>query len=145
MKKDIPYYYQKPIKLLRNVRPGEWVYNSDANLCYVGTEPDEFGYVTLHHYCIEQHSPGDVYVYPLTLATKAIMEDMEKHRDKYHKSNMMNPNVSRYLEGKLHKLMLIDNSDESAREQYEAIWKQLDDNFDKMLAHKNALDNPEFN
>ena len=145
MEKYIPYYYQKPIKLLRDTRPGEWVYNSDAKLSYVGSEPDEYGYVTIHHYCIEQHSPGDVYVYPLTLATKAIMEDMEKHRDKYHKAGIMNSNVSHYLEGKLHELMLIDNSDENCREQYEAIWNQLDNNFEKMLAHKKALDNPEFN
>lgn len=86
-KKELPYHYTKPIRKVGELKHGEWVYDEDANLCYV-TDSEGLG-ISLHHYCIESIPPLDSIVYPLTLSTKEIMDKMHEHRMKYHNAKMM--------------------------------------------------------
>jgi hypothetical protein len=136
-KEELPYYYTKPIRKVGDLKHGEWVYNEDAYLCYVQKDP-EIG-VRLHYYAIESFPHDDTIVYPLTLATKEIMDKMYEHRMKYHNAHIMNPHFSRQLEDDLYRLMLVDETNPECQKQYNEIWSELDKRFEELVGHAKAL------
>lgn len=136
-KKELPYYYTKPIRKVGELKHGEWVYDEDANLCYV-TDSEGLG-ISLHHYSIESIPPLNSIVYPLTLSTKEIMDKMHEHRMKYHNAKIMNPTFSHQLEDDLYRLMLVDETNPECQKQYNEIWSELDKRFEELVGHAKAL------
>ena len=142
MEREIPIYYKKPICNVSDCKTGDWVYNSDAHLCYVEAPEDRRGtssFYGLHYGGFEMGCPGDTVVYPLTLRTEQLADRMSEHRDKYYKANIMNPYFSRELEGEFANLMEIDDQADDAREQYERFWKRLDDRLAELLGYAEKL------
>ena len=135
-------YYQKLIKRLGDCETGEYVYDEDARLCYVEKESDEDGDTVfkLHSYAIvSTRFDPDAEVYPISLVNDDIMERMRAHRDKYHKANIMNPDFSRELEGKLSEIMHLDVHLADYKEKCREFWKSLDDRFEGLMMHARAL------
>lgn len=133
-KKEVAVYYQKPIILLGDAQPGTYVYNDDAELSYI----DEVYH--MHMYGIERWGSKDsTIVYPITLETSRIMERMAKERNRWHKSNLMNPDFSRQLEQDLYDLMCIDVYDEEYGKKESEIWSRIECRYQEMVAHAKAL------
>ncbi|MBQ8713049.1 MAG: hypothetical protein IJ551_09580 [Prevotella sp.] len=132
-KKNIAVYYEKPIVRLGDVEPGSYVYNSDAELCYVDEQ------YWLHCYGIEIGAGKDSIAYPITLETSRIMAKMAAVRKKWHKGNIMNSTFSRELEDDLHELMTIDVYDEDYGKKETAIWQRIEDRYQEMVGHAKAL------
>lgn len=131
--KKIPVYYEKPMVELGSVEPGTYVYDSDAQLCYVDEE------YRLHRHSIEHWCSKDTIVYPISLETQRIMEKMAAHRDKYHKGNIMNADFSRELEAALFDLMSIDIYDADYGKKESAIWERLEKRYNELVEHAKAL------
>ena len=89
--KKIAVYYTKPIKAVGEIQPDSYVYDGDAEICYVDDNHH------LHSYAIEKWVSKDTPVFPITLETQRIMEKMAAVRNKWHKANIMNANFSREL------------------------------------------------
>ena len=135
--KKRPYYYSKPIKAAAECKEGEWVYDDDAKLCYVTKNED--GHTILHSYAIEHWISDDAPVYPVTLATKEIMDKMAAHRDLYHQNHIMNADFSRELEAELYNLMLVDEYADDCKEKYDEIWTRMEARYQELLGHAKAL------
>ena len=133
MNKNIAVYYQKPIAKLGDMNPGDYVFDEDANLCYIDED-----YV-LHHYAIELWAGKDSIVYPISLQTNEIMEKMRKLRQKYHDSNIMNSYFSRELEDGRFEIMRLDINDEHYGKKEEALWAKLERRYDELVEHAKAL------
>lgn len=131
--KKLPVYYEKPMVELGSVEPGTYVYDSDAQLCYVDEE------YRLHSHSIEHWCSKDTIVYPISLETQRIMEKMAAHRDKYHKGNIMNADFSRELEAALFDLMSIDIYDADYGKKETAIWERLEKRYNELVEHAKAL------
>lgn len=140
----LPSYYEKKICRMKDLQTGDWVYNEDAELCYVEIVPREdceYGpRYTLHAYMIEILVSEDTIVYPLSLQTKALADRMAEHRRKYHDANIMNADFSRELDQEFHKIMLVDESDriESCK-QYKEIWDRLDARLEELIGYAEKL------
>lgn len=132
-KKEIAVYYQKPIARLGDMKPGDYVFDEDANLCYID---EEYG---MHHYAIEHWSSKDSIVYPITIQTNEIMERMRALRQKYHDSNLMNPYFSRELEDGLYQIMCIDINDEHYGKKEDEMWAKLERRYNELVEHAKAL------
>lgn len=127
----LPSFYEKKICKMKDLQTGDWVYNSDAELCYVEIgqwEKIEYGpRYTLHPYMFECTVSEDTIVYPLSLQTKALAERMAAHRRKYIDANIMTRELSMELEQEFHNIMLVDESDRlECAMQYKEIWDRLD-------------------
>ena len=141
MEREIPIYYKKLICDLSDCKTGDWVYNHDAELCYVEAPEDRNGapFYSLHYDGIEMGCSGDTVVYPLTLRTRQLADKMAEHRRKYHKANIMNPYFSRELEDEFNNLMLINDEAEDARKQYEDFWERLNKRLAELLQYAEML------
>ena len=131
--KKIAVYYTKPIVAVGEVQPGSYVYDGDAELCYVDEE------YHLHSYAIEKWVSKDTPVFPITLETTRIMEKMAAVRNKWHKANIMNANFSRELTSALYDLMAIDVYDEEYGKKEDAIWNSIEERYQEMVEHAKAL------
>ena len=131
--RKIAVYYQKPIAKLGDMKPGDYVYDEDANLCYIDDD-----YV-LHHYAIEHWAIKDSIVYPITLQTGIIMERMTKLRRRYHDTNLMNSYFSKELEDGLLEIMRLDINDENYGTKEEALWAKLERRYNELVEHAKAL------
>ena len=130
--KELAFYYKKPIKKLCECTNGEYVYNNDAQIACV-TYNEEGGYYSLHTYAIESMPHPETYVYPITIQTDMIMQEMRKHRERYYNANIMNPDFSRELEAELHNLMTIDDTVEGNGKKYQEIWDRMNERLNKRL------------
>jgi len=130
---EVAVYYKKPIVKLGEMKPGDYVYDSDANLCYIDEE------YHMHHYAIESWCSKETIVYPITLQTTAIMERMRQLRQKYCDSNIMNAEFSRELENALYEIMCIDVNDEKYGDKEEAKWVKLEQRYQELVVHAKAL------
>jgi hypothetical protein len=142
MEKNEFDYYGKPICQVKDLKGGEWVYDKDAKLCYVTVEQDSYTgkrSVRLHSYGIESLLQDDSFVYPLTLTTKRLADEMTKRRDIYHNANIMNPYFSEELEEEFHKLMLIDDDNDNSGEAYQSIWYSIDHLIEERLEYARKL------
>jgi hypothetical protein len=115
------------------MKPGDYVYDEDANLCYIDEE-----YV-LHSYGIESWKGKDAIVYPITLETNEIMAKMRKLRRKYHDTNIMNSTFSRELEQGLFELMKIDVQDRAYSSKMDKVWAKLERRYNELVEHAKAL------
>ena len=125
--KKIAVYYTKPIKAVGEIQPDSYVYDGDAEICYVDDNHH------LHSYAIEKWVSKDTPVFPITLETQRIMEKMAAVRNKWHKANIMNANFSRELTSALYDLMEIDGKKE------DAIWNKIEERYQEMVEHAKAL------
>ena len=132
-KKEIAVYYQKPVARLGDMKPGDYVFDDDANLSYIDED-----YV-MHHFAIERWCNKDTVVYPVTIMTNEIMERMRKLRQKYHDSNIMNSYFSKELEDGLHEIMSVDINDEDCTKKEEMIWGRLERRYEELVEHAKAL------
>ena len=62
-----------------------------------------------------------------------IMQEMRKHRERYHNANIMNPDFSRELEEELHNIMTIDDTVEGNGKKYHEIWDRMNERLNKRL------------
>ncbi|MBR1500185.1 MAG: hypothetical protein IJ615_11280 [Bacteroidaceae bacterium] len=140
--KEYPIYYQKLVCKLSECKTGDWVYNSDAELCYVEAPEDRGGsssFYGLHYDCMESGCCGDTVVYPLTLRTRQLADKMAALRLRYYKANIMNSYFSHELEEEFHALMLISDTAEDAQKQYDEFWQRLNDRFSELLEYADKL------
>ena len=140
--KEYPIYYRKLICNLSECKTGDWVYNSDAELCYV-KEPEDrdvsTSFYSLHYDGMECGCCGDTVVYPLTLRTRQLADNMAELRQRYHKANIMNSYFSHELEEEFHTLMLISDTAKDARKQYDEFWQRLNDRYTELLGYADKL------
>lgn len=129
----VAVYYSKPIVRLGDMNPGDYVFDNNANLCYIDED-----YI-LHHYAIESWGSKDTIVYPITLETEIIMERMRKLRQKYHDSNLMNSYISHELEVALHEIMSLDIEEENYGKKEEDMWAKLERRYNEMAEHAKTL------
>jgi hypothetical protein len=113
---QIPDYYKKPQVCLGDVPTGTYVYDDEANLCYVGEDN------TLHSYGIVSGRHGDTIVYPITLETERIMKKMQELREKYNNDNIMNSQFNHELCEALHNIM--NNDIQKERETWNALYER---------------------
>jgi hypothetical protein len=141
--REVPVYYQKRICKLSECKDGDWVFDSDGRLAYVTSHEGKYGrYYDLHTPHIETSCSGETIVYPVSLATLMIAEDMQAHRRKYYDNNIMCPDFSRELEEEFHNLMLVDITIEDTdkiRAQYNDIWDRMKKRLKERIAHARAL------
>lgn len=131
--RKIAVYYRKPIAFLGDMKPGDYVYDEDANLCYIDEE------YALHFYGLESWRGKDSIVYPITLETDEIMAKMRKLRQKYHDTNIMNATFSRELEQGLFELMRIDVEDKEYGTKMDKVWAKLERRYNELVEHAKAL------
>ena len=133
--KEIPVYYQKPICRLRDCKEGDWVYDTEAHLCYV-TDDNDNGMPHLHYFYIESYPSLDSFVYPITLTTARICNDMRSIYDKYFENDLINPDIRRELEEDLYQLMIINQYDPEASIKYNDRWKMIEYNLEQRIKNK---------
>ena len=132
-KKDIEVYYTKPIVAVGEIQPGSYVYDGNAEVCYVDDDHH------LHSYAVEKLVGKDTPVFPITLETQRIMEKMAAIRNKWHKANIMNANFSQELRCALYDLMDIDVYDEEYGKKEDAIWNRIEQRYKELVVHAKAL------
>lgn len=138
--KEIPYYYSKPERQMKDCTTGMWVYDSEATLCYVEIADDEYGrHYRLHSNGIETTCHADTVVYPLTFTTQRLAEKVRGYYDRYFYANIMNADFRRELEVDFHELMHIDLAAEDAEDQYHKVFERMDERLQEMLEHAKAL------
>lgn len=135
--KKLPEYYLTPIVRLGDCKGGEYVYDNCAELAYVEKRKD--GIIELHTNGFVHGCSNDTYVYPITLATKHIMDKMYALRQKYHNSHIMNSTFSHELSEALHTIMTLDPYDPEYKLKWKDFWDGLDNQYNEMLEHAKAL------
>lgn len=140
--KENPVYYTKPIKMLSECETGEYVYNDEAELCYVEKRKNGYGdCFVLHHFGFETLC-GDgenTEVYPITILTDEIMRNMRAHRKKWYDSRIMNPDFNRELIGRLSEFMHLDVEDVDYNQKSKEFWNELDARYEDIQGHACAL------
>lgn len=138
--REIPYYYSKPERQMKDCATGMWVYDSAAELCYVEITEDEGGkHYRLHSNGIETTYFADMVVYPLTLTTQRIAETVRNFYNRYFYANIMNADFRHELEDDFYELMHIDLTSDDYEVQYRKIIKRMEDRLQEMLRHAEAL------
>lgn len=139
--KEIPVYYQKKVCQLKDCRHGDWVFDDEGRLCFVEIKArcNDKPMYSLHSMCIETGSYEEKEVYPISLTTLAIAKRMEEHRDMYYKGNILCPEFSQELREEFHNLMLVDDTADDSREQYNAIWERMDARLEERLGYAELL------
>jgi len=138
--KEIPYYYSKPERQMKDCTTGMWVYDSTAKLCYVEIlEKEDRQSYRLHSNGIETRCSADTVVYPLTFTTQRIAGKVREYYDRYFYANIMNADFRRELEDDFHELMHIDIKDADATVLERKIFECMDERLQEMLEHAKAL------
>ena len=135
MTQEISIYYKKTKKRLGDCKKGDWVYNSSAKLCYV-TETED-GRRNLHYYGIDCYPNNDTIVYPISLTTAQLAEQMTEVREKYHKARIMNGSIGHELDNYFDRLMNINDEevaeDTSLANQYDFLWGEINKTLEERL------------
>jgi hypothetical protein len=138
-KESNPYYYTKPAVKLGDCKVGDWVYNQEADLCYVNESEITEGEFQLHSMGIVTHCGNDTIVYPVTLITEYIMRRMKALRDKMHEKGLMNPARNHELCDRLNEIMELSIYDPEYNTKYYEFWENLEARYRELLGYARAL------
>lgn len=130
METKMKSYYAKPEIRLGDAEPGTYVFNLEADLCYIDDER------CLHSFAIQSVRSPEEPVYLVTLETSNIMERMRAVRRKWSGESLMTASVSRFLRDRLRRIMEIDPRDGDCWTREKAVWDEIREMYDELSAKR---------
>lgn len=132
METEMKSYYTKPEIRLGDAEPGTYVFNLEAELCYIDDER------CLHSFYVRSVRSPEEPVYPVTLETAHIMERMRVVWRKWSGESLMTASASRFLRDKLRRIMEIDPHDVERWRKEKTVWDEIEEKHDELTAKRSG-------
>ena len=108
--------YEKPVRYLRDMHKGDYVYDYRGDYCYVDIDPDYPDSYILRSWGTESWQNPTSVVYLPTLAVKRIMDKIQDLKKRYWEARMTNSIFENEINETLHEIMTLENDDDGSKE-----------------------------
>lgn len=123
--------YEKPVRYLRDMHKGDYVYDYRGDYCYVDIDPDYPDSYILRSWGTESWQNPTSVVYLPTLAVKRIMDKIQDLKKRYWEARMTNSIFENEINETLHEIMTLENDDDGSKET--ELWNKLENDYKTRL------------
>lgn len=117
----------------KNFKKDEWITTADGKIAQITKGLDEYGCVTYDNGYCSTVVHGDTEVYPFTIHTKVIAEEIAYYTTEFNRKGILYPKTGRKLEEFGHRLMNIPES--APNEEYKKVYSEIKSYMQELEKH----------